>query len=139
MLIAILVLSVIVLSRVRVGGRHRCSDRRIGLLGAPVIPTSAAEAARTSRLLQLGEAGTYRVHNCGKILRVDYERGDLVVSRRPARRCQPGVADVYRVHNCGKILHVDYARGDLIVERKPVMWSTSRNARGELIVEKELA
>lgn len=54
------------------------SDRRLGLLSASGTPTP--EAARTERLRQLGEAGTYRVHNCGEILHVDYERGELIVA-----------------------------------------------------------
>lgn len=53
-------------------------DRRLGLLPAASIPT--AEAARAERLRQLGAAGTYRVHNCGEILHVDYERGELIVA-----------------------------------------------------------
>lgn len=59
-----------------IGDRRRCSvtDRRIGLLGT-------AESRRADRLRELGEAGTYRVHNCGKILHVDYDRGELVVER----------------------------------------------------------
>jgi hypothetical protein len=138
-LVALGVVGTVAFIRARRG--DRCTDRRIGLLGAPVIPTSAAEAARMSRLLQLGEAGTYRVYNCGKIWRVDHERRELIVLRRPARFGEPGEADVYRVHNCGRILHVlDYERGDLIVEREPVeqtQWTTSRNARGELVFEKE--
>lgn len=61
-----------------VSKRRRCrSDRRLGLL--PAAPT--AEVARAARLRQLGEGGTCRVYNCGEILHVDYERGELVVSR----------------------------------------------------------
>jgi len=105
-----------VLVRFRVPSRV-CTDHRLGLLGGPV--RSPAEAVRAARLRQLGEAGTRSVHNCGRILSVDYDRGEFVVQRRAARRQQPGMADVYRVHNCGKILHVDYSRGELIVEREP--------------------
>jgi hypothetical protein len=42
---------------------------------------AAAETSRHTRLRQLGEAGTYRVHNCGRILHVDYDRGELIVER----------------------------------------------------------
>lgn len=59
--------------------RRRLGDRRLGLLPTAAVPT--AEAARAARLRQLGEAGTYRVYNCGKILNVDYERGELVIER----------------------------------------------------------
>jgi len=61
------------------------TDRRLGALSAAAVPT--AEAARAARLRQLGEAGTYRVHNCGRILHVDYERGELIVER-DARHCR---------------------------------------------------
>lgn len=37
---------------------------------------------RAERLAQLGTAGTYRVYNCGTILHVDYERGELIVERQ---------------------------------------------------------
>lgn len=53
------------------------TDRRLGTLPVEVTAVSA----RAERLSQLGEAGTYRVYNCGKILHVDYERGQLVVER----------------------------------------------------------
>jgi hypothetical protein len=59
--------------------RRRLGARRLGLLPTAAVPT--AEAARAARLRQLGEAGTYRVHNCGKILHVDYDRGELIVER----------------------------------------------------------
>lgn len=55
------------------------TDRRFGGLPAAVVPT--AEAARAARLCQLGEGGTYRFHNCGTILHVDYDRGELIVER----------------------------------------------------------
>ncbi len=54
-------------------------DRRLGLL--PIAATPSAEAARAERLRQLGETGTYRVYNCGEILHVDYEKGQLVCAR----------------------------------------------------------
>lgn len=54
--------------------------RRRELLLTAVV--SRAEAARASRLQKLGEAGTSRVYNCGKILLVDFERGMLVVERK---------------------------------------------------------
>ncbi len=60
---------------------RRLGDRRLGLLPGAVVPT--AEAARAARLRELGEAGTYRVHNCGSILHVDYDRGELIVEREP--------------------------------------------------------
>ena len=47
----------------------------------PIVLAPTAEDARQARFRQLGAAGTYRVHNCGKILFVDYERGELVVER----------------------------------------------------------
>lgn len=53
------------------------TDRRLGTLPVATTPASA----RADRLSQLGEAGTYRVYNCGKILYVDYERGQLIVER----------------------------------------------------------
>ena len=117
-MIAVLLLGGVVGALARWRARWRRIDRRIGLLGAPAVPKSKAEADRAARLLQLGKVGTIRVYNCGKILHVDYDRGEFVVQRRAARRQRPGVADVYRVHNCGKILHVDYDRGELIVERE---------------------
>jgi len=42
---------------------------------------SAKAEARAARLQQLGEAGTYKVHNCGKILHVDYDEGTLICER----------------------------------------------------------
>ncbi len=54
-------------------------DRRLGLLPGAVVPT--AEAARATRLRELGSAGTTRVHNCGEILFVDYDRGEMIVAR----------------------------------------------------------
>lgn len=59
--------------------RRRRSSGRLGLLPGAAAPT--AEAVRAARLRELGEAGTIRVHNCGKILHVDYDRGDLIVER----------------------------------------------------------
>lgn len=59
--------------------RRRFVARRLGLLPCVVVPV--AEDARASRLRQLGERGTLRVHNCGKILHVDYDRGELIVER----------------------------------------------------------
>jgi len=59
--------------------RQRLGERRLGrLLGMGI---STGEAGRQDRLRQIGEAGTYRVHNCGKILYVDYDRGELIVER----------------------------------------------------------
>lgn len=63
----------------RVLRRNGGGDRRLGLLPTAVVLTT--EASREARLRQLGKAGTYRVYNCGKILHVDYERGELVVER----------------------------------------------------------
>lgn len=58
--------------------RRRCrTDRRLGLL-APSTASTVAEV-RVDRRRQLGEAGPYRVHNCGEILHLDYEGGELVV------------------------------------------------------------
>jgi len=54
--------------------------RRLGLLAATVAAPTA-EVERAARLRDLGEAGTYRVYNCGRILHVDYERGELIVDR----------------------------------------------------------
>jgi hypothetical protein len=58
--------------------RRRCSGR-LGRLPGAATPT--AEAARAVRLRELGEAGTYLVLNCGRILHVDYDRGVLIVER----------------------------------------------------------
>jgi hypothetical protein len=52
------------------------TDRRLGSL-----PSSPPVTDREERLRQLGDRGTYRVYNCGKILYVDYERGELIVER----------------------------------------------------------
>jgi hypothetical protein len=57
----------------------RRGSSRLGRLPDAATPT--AEASRAARLRQLGEDGTYRVYNCGKILHVDYERGELIVER----------------------------------------------------------
>lgn len=62
--------------------RRRRGGHQLGRLSVAGTPT--AEALRAARLRQLGEEGTYRVYNCGVILEVDYERGQLVVER-PAR------------------------------------------------------
>lgn len=59
--------------------RLRRSSGRLGLLPATAAPT--AETVRAARLRELGETGTYRVLNCGKILHVDYDRGELIVER----------------------------------------------------------
>ena len=59
--------------------RRRRYSVRIGRLPGAATPT--AEAARAARLRELGETGTYRVFNCGKILHVDYDRGELIVER----------------------------------------------------------
>lgn len=59
----------------------RRMDRRLGALPAAETP----EDARAARLRQLGEEGTYRVYNCGRILHVDYERGQLIVEREAWR------------------------------------------------------
>jgi len=59
--------------------RRRIGSKRLGLLFASGTPT--AEAQREARLRELGEAGTYVVHNCGKILHVDYERGELICEK----------------------------------------------------------
>lgn len=69
---------------VYLGNRQRASrqlraDRRLGLLGTG--DGLSAEAHRAARLKELGTAGTYRVYNCGKILHVDYDRGELVVEK----------------------------------------------------------
>jgi hypothetical protein len=68
---------------------HRRHDPRLGTLphffAARLVRARAALSApeedRGTRLLQLGEARTCRVHNCGKILHVDYDRGELIVER----------------------------------------------------------
>ena len=59
--------------------RQQLGGQRLGRLSIAGTPT--AEAIRHERLRQLGEARTYRVHNCGTILHVDYERGELIVER----------------------------------------------------------
>lgn len=63
--------------------RQQLGGRRLGQLSSATVPM--AEAVRHERLRQLGGAGTYRVHNCGKILHVDYERGELIVEREGRR------------------------------------------------------
>lgn len=77
LLLDLILVALLDIAVVRPFARHlqqRRGARRLGLL-----PT--VEAARHARLRQLGEAGTYRVHNCGRILHVDYERGELIVER----------------------------------------------------------
>lgn len=65
-----------------VSRRRRCrTDRRLGCLSAAPTP----EVLRADRLRQLGDAGTLRVYNCGEILQVDYERGELVIAAAPRR------------------------------------------------------
>lgn len=58
-----------------------CIDRRLGLLGTEEAPS--AEARRAACLAELGDAGTYRTYNCGEILCVDFERGQLVCAKEP--------------------------------------------------------
>lgn len=56
--------------------------RRLGQLPIAVVPTAeTADEDRQARLRQLGAAGTCRIYNCGKILHVDYDRGELVIER----------------------------------------------------------
>jgi hypothetical protein len=50
-------------------------DRRLGRL------LDLAEESRVARLRQLGAGDTYRVYGCGKILSVDYDRGELIVEK----------------------------------------------------------
>ena len=66
-------------------GRFLPRDRRLGQLGTG----ANAEAARAARLVELGEAGTYKVYNCGEILHVDYERRVMIVARRPDEYVRP--------------------------------------------------
>lgn len=57
--------------------RRGCrSDRRLGRLPGAQAPA----VLRAARLRTLGEAGTLRIYNCGEILHVDYEHGELVVA-----------------------------------------------------------
>lgn len=71
--------SLVLVAWIQNRARRFFTDRRLGLLGTGSVPN--AEARRAARLVELGEAGTYRVHNCGKILHVDYDRGELIVER----------------------------------------------------------
>jgi hypothetical protein len=77
-LVLVVVLDVVVVRPIARCLRRRWGERRLGLLSA-AVPT--AEAARAARLRQLGEAGTYRVYNCGTILHVCYEQGELIIER----------------------------------------------------------
>jgi len=78
-LVLIVLLDVVVVRPLARRLRRRLGDRRIGLL--PVASEPSPEQRRADRLRQIGEAGTYRVHNCGRILHVDYDRGELIVER----------------------------------------------------------
>jgi hypothetical protein len=79
--------------------RRRRPDHRIGFLGAGGLPMDArtcdscrhteAAARRAAQLVRLGDPGTYRVYNCGRILHVDYERGELIVERGRCGQEQP--------------------------------------------------
>jgi hypothetical protein len=60
---------------------RRWPDHRLGLLGTGAGTGLSDEARRAARLAELGEAGTYKTYNCGRILHVDYERGELIVER----------------------------------------------------------
>lgn len=71
--------SLVLVAWIQERARRFFTDRRIGLLGTGAAPS--AEVRRVARLAGLGEAGTYKVHNCGRILHVDYERGELIVER----------------------------------------------------------
>jgi hypothetical protein len=66
---------------------RRRSDHRLGLLGtgAGAGVAMSDEARRVARLAELGEAGTHKTYNCGRILYVDYERGELIVEREGRR------------------------------------------------------
>ena len=64
--------------------KGRLSGRLVGRLPRVYVPT--AEASRSARLEQLGEAGIYRVYNCGTILHVDYARGELIIEREGTSR-----------------------------------------------------
>lgn len=66
--------------------RRFFTDRRLGLLGTGQAPS--ADARRAARLGALGSVGTTHVYNCGKILHVDYDRGELIVEREPLRRAR---------------------------------------------------
>lgn len=56
---------------------------RLGLLADRAAV--AAETSRAARRRQLGDAGTYEVLNCGRILHVDYDCGKLIVERELRR------------------------------------------------------
>jgi len=75
--------ALVVAAWIQTRARQFFTDRRLGLLGTGRVLN--AEGRRAVRLAELGEAGTYRVHNCGKILHVDYDRGELVVERESRR------------------------------------------------------
>lgn len=59
-------------------------EQRLGLLGIGETPSD--EERRAARLAELGEEGTYKTFNCGEILHVDYERGELICARDRWRR-----------------------------------------------------
>lgn len=75
-----------IFARERWSRRENCRLGRLPTVvaEAAVAEVSTAEAMRAARLRQLGEAGTCRVYNCGKILHVDYDRGELIIEREPS-------------------------------------------------------
>jgi hypothetical protein len=45
------------------------------------LEDECAHAARRDRLKQLAPGQVERIHNCGRILHVDYAKGEIVVER----------------------------------------------------------
>ena len=62
-------------------GAHHVAQRPPDVTAPHRLCRAGREEARRARLLQLGEAGTYKVYNCGKILDVDFEHGVLICER----------------------------------------------------------
>jgi hypothetical protein len=83
MLIFISVISLLAGAWIQAQAGRCLADRRLGRLGTGDV--SSDEMRRAVRRAELGESGTYKVHNCGRILHVDYERGELIVEREVRR------------------------------------------------------
>lgn len=75
-------LSLIAGAILRARAERRSPTRRLGLLGSG---DAIGAVRRADRLVELGDGGTQRTYNCGRILHVDYERGEIVTERDPSR------------------------------------------------------